>query len=82
VKILQLHRIANLRWLLWLVLSQAHEDLDEKQVGRIIDVSNMTEAKVAVVWSFSAGVPAGDEQSEGTEEEPQKDPLEAPVEES
>ena len=74
---LQLEKLDNLRFLLWIVLKPAHPDLTEQKTGDIIDIFTLQAARDAVVAAFTCGLPQTAEQ----EAEPPADPQSAPARE-
>lgn len=57
-------RLENVRWLLWLVLNEVHEDLQEETVGKIINLQNLPDARDAILWAFTISLPeAGDDET-------------------
>jgi len=74
-KKLQLNKLTNLRFLLWICLRQAQPNLSEEETGDIIDVGNLPAARDAVVAAFTHGLP----QKPAQEAEPSADPQNSPA---
>lgn len=61
---LELQKPKNLRFLLWVIISEAHPDLKEDQAGSIVNVANLAAAQAAIVSAFTRGLPKGEVESE------------------
>jgi len=67
---LGLNKARHLRWFFWVLLKQNHPDMDQEDVGRVIDATNAEEAMKVAMKAFVAGIP----ETEEGEVEKDKDP--------